>query len=117
MDHTGRKFNAPDRVSLRLMNKPCFNDAIEPMTLGNMRANGVCSLDVSCWNCHHRAIMSADAWPNDVPVPTFGPRMVCTRYGIVGADAPPKLVTKRRGRSKMLSRSGSRCMIADLTGH
>ena len=47
------------------MNKPCFNDAIEPMTLGNMRANGVCSLDVSCWNCHHRAIMSADAWPND----------------------------------------------------
>jgi hypothetical protein len=27
-----------------------------PMTLGNMRANGVRSLDVSCWQCHHRAI-------------------------------------------------------------
>jgi hypothetical protein len=27
-----------------------FNDPIEPMTLGNMRANGVRSLDVSCWN-------------------------------------------------------------------
>ena len=25
-----------------------FNDPIEPMTLGNMRANGVRSLDVSC---------------------------------------------------------------------
>jgi hypothetical protein len=25
-----------------------------PMTLGNMRANGVRSLDVSCWQCQHR---------------------------------------------------------------
>jgi hypothetical protein len=28
-----------------------FNDPIEPMTLGNMRANGVRSLDVSCTRC------------------------------------------------------------------
>jgi hypothetical protein len=28
-------------------------------------------------------------WPDHVPVPTFGPRMVCTRCGIVGADARP----------------------------
>jgi hypothetical protein len=35
------------------------------MTLGNMRANGVRSLDVSCWQCHHRAIMSADPWRSD----------------------------------------------------
>jgi hypothetical protein len=48
-----------------------------PMTLGNMRANGVRSLDVSCWQCHHRAILSADPWPDHVPVPAFGPRMVC----------------------------------------
>jgi hypothetical protein len=51
--------------------------------LGNMRANGVRSLDVTCWQRHHPAIMSADPWPDDVPVPTFGPRMVCTRCGIV----------------------------------
>jgi hypothetical protein len=57
------------------------------MTLGNMRANGVRSLDVCCWQCHHRAILSADPWPDHVPVPTFGPRMVCTRCGIIGADA------------------------------
>jgi hypothetical protein len=49
-----------------------FNESIEPMTLGNMRANGVRSLDVSCWQCHHRAIMNADRWPDEVPVPTFG---------------------------------------------
>jgi hypothetical protein len=59
------------------------------MTLGNMRANGVRSLDVSCWQCHHRAILSADPWPDFAPVPSFGPRMVCTRCGIIGADARP----------------------------
>jgi hypothetical protein len=45
------------------------------MTLGNMRKLGVRSL--------------ADGWPDDVAVPTFGPRMVCTRCGIMGADARP----------------------------
>jgi hypothetical protein len=35
-----------------------------PMTLGNMRANGVRSLDVCRWLCHHRAIMSAEPWPD-----------------------------------------------------
>jgi hypothetical protein len=54
--------------------------------LGNMRANGVrAPLEVSCGNCHHRAIV----WPDDVSVPSFGPRMVRTRCGIVGADARP----------------------------
>jgi hypothetical protein len=28
-------------------------------------------------------------WPNDMPVPTFGPRMVCTSCGIAGADERP----------------------------
>jgi hypothetical protein len=54
-----------------------------------MRANGVRSLDVSCWHCHHRTILSADPWSDDAPVPSFGPRMVCTRCGIIGADARP----------------------------
>jgi hypothetical protein len=42
------------------------------MTLGNMRDNGARSLFVSCWNCHHRAVLSADHWPDDAPVPMFG---------------------------------------------
>jgi hypothetical protein len=53
-----------------------LNEPIEPMTLGNMRANDVRSLDVCCWVCHHRTILSADPWSDDVPVPSFGPRMV-----------------------------------------
>jgi hypothetical protein len=66
-----------------------FKEPIEPMTLGNMRANGVRSLAVHCWQCHHQVVINADQWSDDVPVPTFGPRMVCTRCGVVGADARP----------------------------
>ena len=54
------------------------------MTLGNMRANGVRSLAVSCRECHHEAVLSADRWPDHVPVPSFGPRVVRTRCGIIG---------------------------------
>jgi hypothetical protein len=54
-----------------------------------MRANGVRSIAVSCWQCHHEAVLSADRWPDHMAVPTLGPRMVCTRCGIVGADARP----------------------------
>jgi hypothetical protein len=61
---------------------------IEPMTLGNMRANGVRSLDVSCWQCYHRAILSADRGPTTCRCRRSG-RMVCTRRGIIGADARP----------------------------
>ena len=74
---------------IRGMTATRFNEPIQPMTLGNMRANGVHSLAASCHLCHHEAIISAAPWPDDVPVPTFGPRMVCTRCGIVGADARP----------------------------
>jgi hypothetical protein len=64
-------------------------EPIVPMTLGNMRRLGVRSLAISCSICHHAAVMSAEPWPDDVPVSAFGPRMVCTRCGIVGADARP----------------------------
>jgi hypothetical protein len=30
---------------------------IDPMILGNMRANGVRSLDVTPWLCHHQAVL------------------------------------------------------------
>jgi hypothetical protein len=59
------------------------------MTLGNMRARGVRSLAVSCWLCDHGAVLAVDPWPYNVPVPAFGPPMVCTGCGIVGAGARP----------------------------
>ena len=62
-----------------------------PMTLGNMRANGVRTLAVYCGahGCNHSAILDVDHCPDDMPVPAFGPRMVCTICGAIGADARP----------------------------
>jgi hypothetical protein len=41
---------------------------------------------------HHAAVLSVEPCPH-VPVPTFGPRMVCTVCGIVGADVRPNYAT------------------------
>jgi hypothetical protein len=60
-----------------------------PMTLANMRTNGVRSLSVTCQLCHREALMNVDAFADAVAVPAFGPRMVCTGCGIVGADVRP----------------------------
>ena len=55
------------------------------MTLGNMRENGVRSLAVTCGAlyCHHEAIMDVTAYADDMVVPSFGPRMVCTVCGAI----------------------------------
>jgi hypothetical protein len=59
------------------------------MTLGNMRANGVRSLMVYCSACPRTVVFNVDTYPETVPVPVFGPRMVCTGCGMIGADARP----------------------------
>jgi hypothetical protein len=43
-----------------------------PMTLANMRENGVRSLSVTCKLCHHEAVMNVDAFDDAVPVPADG---------------------------------------------
>jgi hypothetical protein len=61
-----------------------------PMTLANMRANGVRSLDVWCsGRGQHHTVINVDAYPGDVTVPNFGPRMVCKICGAIGADVRP----------------------------
>jgi hypothetical protein len=59
------------------------------MTLGNMRENGMRSLSVACGALcyHHQAVLDVSAYANEVTVPSFGPRMVCTSCNAVGADA------------------------------
>jgi hypothetical protein len=47
-----------------------------PMTLANMRAQGVRSLWVVCELCRHEAVLNVDRFVDAVPVPAFGPRMV-----------------------------------------
>jgi hypothetical protein len=62
-----------------------------PMTLGNMRANGVNTLEAWCLaqGCGHSAILDVAGFAGDVPVPSFGPRLRCKRCGRLGADARP----------------------------
>ncbi len=60
-----------------------------PPSLGNMRHLGVRSLSISCLQCHHGAVLDVAPWPDDVVVPWFGPPMVCTKCGTIGADARP----------------------------
>jgi len=69
-----------------------------PMTLANMRAQGVRSLWVVCELCHHEAVLNVDGYGDAVPVPAFGPRMVCTSCGIVGAHARPNWQESPTGR-------------------
>ncbi len=73
-----------------------FNDPIEPMDLANMRENGVRLLDIMCHQCRHETIMNVDHLPGDLPVPSFGPRTVCTKCGTIGADVRPNWRERKR---------------------
>jgi hypothetical protein len=75
------------------MARPRSKDPIEPMTLENMRENGVRTPAVQCHQCRHERIMNVDHLSGDVTVPSFGPRMV--KCGTIGADARPNW--KERG--------------------
>jgi len=63
----------------------------EPMTLANMRQNGVRRLLVYCngLRCWHSATVDADFLAGDVVLKSLEPRMVCSRCGLIGADVRP----------------------------
>jgi ribosomal protein S27AE len=41
----------------------------------------------ACGACGYATSINVDAWPDVVPVPSFGPRMRCGRCGHLGATA------------------------------
>lgn len=61
---------------------------VEPMTLGNMRENGVRSLLVYCKDCHHSGVIDVEQFADDLTVPSFNSRVVCQKCGAKG-DARP----------------------------
>ena len=73
------------RPNLRTISAP----PVEPMTLQNLRENGVRSLAVQCHQCGHEVVLNVDHLPGDLTVPSFGPKMVCTKCGTIGADVRP----------------------------
>jgi hypothetical protein len=66
-----------------------FAPAIKLMTLGNERALGMRSLDMSCWNRRDQAVLNTDRLLDGVAISNFGRRMVYTRRLVIGADAGP----------------------------
>jgi hypothetical protein len=62
---------------------------IGPMTLGMMRSLGPRSLDVTCAACGRHATFNVDEWPDELPVPSFGPHIMCPKCGHLGASVRP----------------------------
>ena len=56
------------------------------MTLGNMRELGVQRLVASCLNdaCRHVALIDVSAYPAEMEVPSFRPRVKCGKCGSRG---------------------------------
>jgi hypothetical protein len=54
---------------------------IPPMSLANMRENGVRRILATCETCQHEAVLDADHWPADLPVPDVGLKLRCSACG------------------------------------
>ena len=59
------------------------------MTFANMRANGVRTLAAWCLGrgCNHFRVFDVSGYADDVPVPSFGPRLRCMLCGHLGTEA------------------------------
>jgi hypothetical protein len=53
----------------------------KPMTLANMRLNGVRSVTASCANCGHQVDVNVDLLPETLTVPETGKRLCCSQCG------------------------------------
>ena len=52
-----------------------------PMTLANMRSNGVRAVTARCEACGREADVNVDALPETTTVPKAGQRLRCSRCG------------------------------------
>ena len=76
----------------RVRSKPSF----PPMTLRNMRENGVRMITATCSNCGHSADVNVDRLPETVHVPTVGQRLRCGECGSKTIKTRPAWHTGRR---------------------
>ena len=60
-----------------------------PMTLANMRKNGVYAVIATCQACGHNADVNVDALPETIGVPEIGRRLRCSQCGGKRIDTRP----------------------------
>jgi hypothetical protein len=70
--------------------------SVPPMTLQNMRANGVRMVIAQCETCGHKADLNVDALPETVKVPKAGQRLRCSRCGGKKINTRPAWHTTQR---------------------
>jgi hypothetical protein len=70
---------------------PRRRETFPPVTLGHIRGHGCRDLIVRCTSgwCYHSVLMNADWLPDETPVRSLCPRMVCTACGLIGAEVRP----------------------------
>ena len=67
-----------------------------PMTLANMRENGVRAVIATCEACAHEADVNVDALAESVHVPKAGQRLWCSRCGAKRVSTRPAWHTAPR---------------------
>jgi hypothetical protein len=65
-----------------------------PMTLANMRHNGVRYVTAECEACGHKADVNVDGLAETIPVPEAGRRLRCSRCGGKRISTRPAWHTK-----------------------
>ena len=81
-----------------------------PMTLRNMRENGVRMLIASCANCGRSADVNVDQLPETLTVPEAGQRLRCSSCGGKTISTRPAWHTARRpGAPDFARQNGRRC--------
>jgi hypothetical protein len=65
-----------------------------PMTLPDMRANGVRAVIATCEACGHKADVNVDALPETIVVPEAGRQLRCSQCGGKRIDTRPAWYTR-----------------------
>jgi DNA-directed RNA polymerase subunit RPC12/RpoP len=76
-----------------------------PMTLANMRQNGVRAVIATCGTCGHKADVNVDALPATIAVPKASHRLRCGRCGSKRVDTRPAWHTKPNPRTLLAATS------------
>jgi hypothetical protein len=67
-----------------------------PMSLANMRSNGVRTVTATCANCGRAADVNVDLLPDTLTVPEAGQRLRCSQCGAKTIWTRPAWHTSRR---------------------